>query len=724
MYEPIAVTNRIKKLRDTYLNSPVGSAPGSVSDDGNRAFYYSYDRWQSLYFLQGWEKYRKEPTTTLRRAKAEAYLLLNMKPVIDDGELIVGQLDFASYTEENEKELSERNDAFVSNAPNIDGEGRCCHTALDLEKLLKVGVNGLIEEIKAELDKLDFSDNNSFGENIEKEDFYLGCIVELEALLCYAKKYSEYALFLSKNADAKRAIELTEISEILKNVPAKPAKTFREALQSIHFYTFPLFGLYAFGRPDRYLFEFYQRDIESGIITKEEAQELIDNFCMLCSTYVFSRSAISLMVGGKDSCGKPVENELTYMFLTAIEHLNMALPGIALCINSDTSEKLLEYAVSFIAKGYAHPALYNDDVISESLQKYGVPQSDSHNYVNTTCAEISVIGKTNAWTTCPVINMAKLFYDSLHNGKKLTSIEDVIDNYIEVLKVDVIEGNKRMARLQAERERNGAEPLRVSCLIDGCIKKGKGISRGGAVYNWVMPDFVGFGNVVDSVSAINELVFKNQELTMEKFIEILDNNYEGHELLRNRIIFDTAHYGNEDPFCDSTADYIANAIIQICERLTTYRNSKVIPGMFSYILHSSHGKRAPATPDGRFNGDILSDSCGPVQGRDTNGPTAMLNSVSSWNNKAFLGGIILNMKFAKNIMKKISAICTLIKVFFEKGGVQIQINCVDNEILKDAILHPENHGNLIVRVGGYSAYFTKLPRRLQNEIIERNTYDV
>lgn len=125
MYEPIAVTNRIKKLRDIYLNSPVGSAPGSVGDDGNRAFYYSYDRWQSLYFLKGWEKYRNEPTTTLRRAKAEAYLLLNMKPVIDEGELIVGQLDFASYTEENEKELSELNYGFVANAPNIDGEGRC-----------------------------------------------------------------------------------------------------------------------------------------------------------------------------------------------------------------------------------------------------------------------------------------------------------------------------------------------------------------------------------------------------------------------------------------------------------------------------------------------------------------------------------------------------------------------------------------------------------------------
>jgi len=280
-------TPRIENLREAYLNSEM--AKNKLS--------YSRSRRMSLLYKEGWNTYTDVKSPILRRAYADAYLLDHMKPVIVDGELIVGQPDFSPLTPEETEALS-----LPCDMPGTPG--RHDHMALDFEKLLRLGVNGTIEEIEAQNDP----------ENV----FYKGALAELRALLGLAERYAE----------AAREKGMLDVADILTCVPANPAKTFREALQSIHFYSFALWGLYQAGRPDRYLYPYYKHDIENNLLTNEEAQELIDCFCLMYTAYITSSSSVGFMIGGVDPEGNPVENELTWMFLYSIGHTRTADPSI------------------------------------------------------------------------------------------------------------------------------------------------------------------------------------------------------------------------------------------------------------------------------------------------------------------------------------------------------------------------------------------------------------
>ncbi len=717
MHKPATVTARIVNLRELYLKSPVATE--------QRPQYYADSRWQSLYFLEGWYKFRNMDTTILRRAYAEAHIFDCSKPIINDYELIVGQLDFLPYTEEEQARFDKLNEMFIM-SPHISPRGRKDHMCLNYEKLLKLGVSGLIREIEAKMSHLVFDDPARIAENIEKEEFYEGCLVELKALLGLAVRYSSHAAKLAETTDKKRAEELMEISEILRRVPANPAQTFREALQSIHFYTYNLFGLYPAGRPDQYLLSFYKSDMETGRLTKDRAQELIDNFCMLYSTYIFSHLATSLMIGGKDKNGNQVENDLTYMFLTSIEHTKMADPSVGLCVNENTSEEILRYAINIISQGYTHPSLWNDNAITESFAKYGFDKEDAHNYINTTCGEITICGKSNMWTTCPYHSLVEPLIKTIKSEHVFNNLDDIIDAFSDILKEQIIAGNKLMNRLQMERARYGAEQLLASCLIDDCITKGRSVGQSGAVYNQILPTFVGLANVVDSLAAIEDIVFKNKMFSLKEFLKILNSNYEGNEWLRQYIINKVPHYGNNNDFCDNIAVKISKIVEDSCKGIYTYRGTFIIPGMFSYNTHSSIGKSTQATPDGRQKGDSLSDGIGPVQGRDTNGPTSCILSVTKWEQPVFLGGTIYNLKIGKSLMTEhsIENIITLVKTYFTRGGVQIQINVIDAEVLRKAMEHPQQYADLLVRIGGYSDYFVKLNSHMQQEIISRTEQEV
>ncbi len=721
MYLPEAKNERIDRLRPIYREI--------CQNPHKRPKFYSEDKRISLGYLRGWRDNDGALTSLLRHSLAEASELDHYKPLINDDELIVGRIDLSPYEGAEKEEFDRLYQMFYMSpiSPRCEpSRARGDHIVMDYEKLLRLGVNGIIDEIKtkkAELKSKKISDIYD-TEDVRREEFYDCCLIELEAVLRLAGRYADFAREQAETASESRKAELLEIARVLSKVPAQPAETFREAVQSVHFFTFNCFGLYPLGRPDRYLLPYYERDIKSGTLTKTQAQFYIDSLCLLVSTYVFSRAACGFIVGGTDKNGNVIENDLTYMFITALDHIRMPDPNGALAVSPDTSDELLDYACSIIGKGVTHPALYNDKDISESLINYGVSREDACEFIHSTCAEISLCAKSRTYTTSTVFSMPTELHRAVSGNISAKSVDEIIDAFFEIIRDGVETSTKRYLLMIMEAARNGLQPMRVSALVDDCIARGKSVYEGGARYSFIQTIFVGFANCVDSLVAIDRLVFSEKKLSLAEFLGIVQADFAENEELQQYIINKLPHYGNDDAVADCMAARIGNGLTKLFSDESIYGAKISIPGTFSYVSHATQGKKFGATFDGRKAGKAFSDGCCPVQGLDTHGPTAMINSLTSWDQSSLLGGMVVNMKFNKTYFNddKRKLLIELIRVFMKKGGIEAQINVVDRATLEDALVHPEDHGDLIVRIGGYSDYFVRLDPALKADVIARTEY--
>jgi len=725
MYNPHPMTPRMDRVKSCYLGLTVPTTKDPYHPDKYRC-YRSGDRLMTLGYLRGYEKHKDALTGRLRTSYAEAEELYQSKPVIYDDELLLGHLYLPTYTPEEQAEydtLCERFEmsahTFLRRAPRKD------HICLDFEKLLRVGVNGLRAEIKERQAALDHTDPALYPdmESIKQWEFYECCLIELDAVSDLAARYAKEALRLADCTPEPRKSELMRLGKMLEKVPNEPADTFYEAVQSVQFFLSTLFGLYPLGRPDRYLYPFYKKDMESGELTPAFAQELIDNLCLYVSDRIFSRSACGFIVGGMDADGEVVENELTYMFLTALDHIKLPDPNGALAVCEQTSDEILTYAAEILSHGTTHPAFYNDTAIISSLVgHYGVAKEDAVNYVHSTCAEISVIGKSKAHTGCFALNMPKYLRGVVAEGG-FADFETLYARYVEELKhQSCVRAMAHAARL-LEGARFGNEAMRICALIDDCIARGKSIYEGGERYMLAEPILIGFSTVVDSLLAIKQLVYDERRFTLEEFHAIVEANYEGQEALRQLIINKLPHYGNDNDVADAMAARFATSLEgMLCKSMPLWNYT--VPGTFSYVNHANMGAKEGATYDGRRAAAAYSDGCGPVQGRDVNGPTAMILSMTSWDQSRFLGGMVVNMKFGSENLggRKNEGFLSLVRAFMARGGIEMQVNVVDRATLEDARLHPEDHRDLIVRIGGYSDYFVRLTPALQQEIIDRTEY--
>jgi len=724
-YQPISISDRTRKINEQYKALPVPQEDDPYIDKKYRHFCTG-DRWITLGFLEGYLKHREALTARLRRSYAEAEELYAAQPVIFDDELLVGQLYLPEYTEEEQKRYNELCDMFIMSPSTLKMMGpRNTHLSLDLDKLLRLGINGLKAEIQKQREKLDYDDPNVYPgyEVIKKEEFYQCCLIELDAVLDLASRYSKKAEEMAITAKEPRRSELLRISKTIKKVPAEPATTFYEAMQSVHFFLSNLFGLYPLGRPDRYLYPFYQQDIACGRLTKEEAQELIDQLCLGVSTRVFSRAACGFIVGGQDKEGNLVENDLTWMFVTALDHIQQPDPNGALAVNENTSDALLRYCAEVLSHGTTHPAFYNDTEIVASLRKLGVSDEDSTNYIHTTCAEISVVGRSRAHTTAFSINMPQILLETVEVNSRCDSYEQLENAYFDAMLSYAKSSAFCYFSRMLEASRNNNDPMRICCLVEDCIARGKGIFEGGEWYTFLQPIFVGFANAADSLLAIKKLVYEDKKLSLQAFLDIVHNNFEGNEALRQYIIRKLPHYGNDQDEADLTAKRLSDGLKMVFHS-KMLGGHIMVPGSFSYVQHAKLGAKIGATFDGRKAGYSYSDGCSPVQGRDTNGPTAMVLSLTSWDQSEFLGGMVVNIKFAAEHLseKHRDRFLQLLRTFMQRGGLEIQVNVVDRKTLLDAREHPEAHGDLIVRIGGYSDYFVRLTPTLQQEIIDRTEY--
>lgn len=706
-------TDRVKLLRESYLNySPMAAGEGRVMVHCD---YQNYGT-RCLLFTEGWIKNKAVGNTKLRYSAAEAYMLENSNPVITDGELIVGQPDMdwkSRYTAEQHDELKKIYNDFIKGS-FFYREG---HMALDYTKLLEKGVSGIIEEIDGYLDALDLHN----GKNIEKYEFYISCKRELKGLLVLADKYADALEQMANNAEGDKREEYRIASEIMRRIPRYKAETFRDALQSIHFYTFNLLGLYSFGRVDDFLYPYYLSDIKSGRLDNRQAQELIDCFCLLFAPTVPPWAAAGFMLGGVNREGEKVENELTWMFLNSISHTHLPDPGIGFCVTEGTGDEIIDFVSELLYNGESHPAIWNDSVVVNRLIECDVREEDARQYTHSTCVEVTPVGCANWQITSPYVNTLQAFLDAFYTFTDNDTYEDMINKYrasFEKL-FDKLLLNVNLGLL--EKRRNGfVDPARVSCLVRDCLSKGKYKEDCGAVYNRTACDFLGLSNTAECFNVINQLVFEEKSITISELQKAVDANYDGNEVLLNKIRTKVVHYGNNDEKSDAIARQIADIAIECAEKRYDIYGNRIIPGAFSYDNHVEYGKITKASPDGRLNYEPLHDGSNPVQGYDISGPTALLQSVDAYGPERFLGGIATNIKFSKTNSNLSHVISCIIKGFLKLSIPEIQINSVSADELKKAQETPEKYGNLLVRIGGYSDLFVRLDKQIQDELIRRS----
>lgn len=697
---------RIEALRGKALHAP-----------------HSYEEYYLLFNRELLRSYGQE-SFPVRYAKALQAAFEQAEVSIDDGELLVGKAAVRELTAEEtaEWEAIQRYTIPGRSTP----VGQDSHMTVDYESLLSKGIRGIRQEIAGKRAALDVTQTD----DLEKDDFYAACDGCLDSVVRFSRRYAQRARELAAAALSPRREELLEIAAICERVPEEPASSFREALQAVNFLTFCLsvkplkqtFTQYQLGRPDRYLLPYYERDVQAGTLTKAQARTLVDCLCVLMNHRAPSGLSNGYMVGGRDKDGRVVSNELTRLFMTAIGDVHLVYPAVGLCCAKDTPQEDLDTACDLLGRGCSHPALFNDDVITAGLRHYGLSPEEACLYVQSTCVEITPIASSNVWVASPYTNLEQKLLDVL--AQEYDGMDALLDAFFSHLSDGIRADFLYQNRCRLERGAYHLDPL-LSCFVKDCLENGRDIERGGARYNWIMPSFVGLANVVDSLAVIEKWIFEEKRFTFAQLNDMLRNNFAGYEEERRLFAECTDKYGNDCEAVDRYAARITQWIVQECIQYTpAYENGRLIPSLFCWIMHDLMGQQTGASPDGRTAGFPLGDGSGPAQGRERKGPTASILSSTKWDHTPFIGGIAVNMKFSKALFTDASksTLSALIKTFLERGGFEMQINVTDKQRLLDAQRCPEEHQDLVVRIGGYSDYFVRLSPTMQAEVIERTEH--
>lgn len=784
-----------------------------------------------------------EPIVT-RRAKAFLHILQNIPIVIRDEELIVGSTTLAprgcqtypefSYewleaefdtvatrkadpfyiSEDAKKEIAEADKywkgkttselATAYMAPeairaidhNIFTPGNYFyngvgHVTVHYDWVLAVGFKGIAAKAKKALDALNFGD----AEYARRSHFLNAVIMSCEAAVIYAKRYAALAREMAaKEANSQRKTELLRIADNCENVPENGARDFWEACQSFWFVQ-QLLQIESSGhsispgRFDQYMYLYYSKDIESGKITREFAQELIDCIWIKLNDLNKCRDAASaegfagyslfqnLIVGGQNAEGIDVTNDLSFMCITASLHVQLPQPSLSIRVWNNSPHDLLIHAATLTRTGVGLPAYYNDEVIIPSLMSRGLTLQDAREYNIIGCVEPQKAGKTEGWHDAAFFNMCRplelVFSDGMDKGElvgvhtgDVTSFK-TFDEFYDAYKTQM---NYAISLLvNADNAIDVAHatlcPLPfLSGMIEDCIGRGKSVQEGGAIYNFTGPQGFGIANMADSLYAIKTLVFDKKEVTLAEYKQALEDNYgkgldaektqkvvaevvkelsaAGKKISESEIaaavgslvkgsekydkllekIESVPKYGNDIPEVDAFARDVEYTYAKPLETYKNPRGGMFQAGMYPVSANVPLGAQTGATPDGRLAGKPVADGVSPSAGKDVHGPTAAANSVSKLDHFIASNGTLFNQKFHPSALsgrQGLENFVALIRSYFDQKGSHMQFNVVSRETLLDAQKYPEKYKHLVVRVAGYSAFFTTLSRSLQDDIINR-----
>ena len=672
------------------------------------------------------------------------------------------------------------------------------HVTVCYDKILEIGYEGIIKEAKDELERCNVSDMNYAS----KSHFLNAVILSCNAVINYAKRYAVLAKELAQKCnDQKRKKELEKIAKNCDRVPEKGARNFYEACQSFWFVQMLLQiessgHSISPGRFDQYMYPYYEADIKSGAINKEEAQELIDCIWVKLNELNKVRDAGSaegfagyglfqnLIAGGQDGEGVDVTNDLSYMCIEASLHIMLPQPSLSVRVWNKTPQDFLIKAATLTRTGIGLPAYYNDEVIIPSLVNRGLTLKDAREYNIIGCVEPQKAGKTEGWHDAAFFNMCRplelVFENGMDNGElvgvptgdisQMKTFDEFYDAYKKQMNYCIeLLVNADNSIDMAHRDRCPLPYL--SCMIEDCIKKGKSVQEGGAVYNFTGPQGFGIANMADSLYAIKVLVFDKHLLTLEEYREALRNNYGKdvsinkiehitkdivRELLNKKIkvneeqiskiativehsigipqdkknkydklleeIDKIPKFGNDIPEVDSFARDVAYTYTKPLEKYKNPRGGQYQAGLYPVSANVPLGGQTGATPDGRLAHKPIADGVSPSAGKEVKGPTAAANSVSKLDHSIASNGTLFNQKFHPSALSGRAGLenfVSFIRGYFDQKGSHIQFNVVSKETLLDAQKNPEEYKTLVVRVAGYSALFTSLSRSLQDDIINR-----
>jgi len=610
------------------------------------------------------------------------------------------------------------------------------HTVLGYEKVLRLGFSGILAEIKDGLKNLDLNDAASV-----KRKQLLECAAVVTENACnIGKRYRKKAEEKLKNClRYEIAQDLNKMIEVLDSVPYGPAKTFHEAVQSLwfaHIINTWEDGINAnsIGRIDQILYPYYKKDIEEGRITKEEAFELL---CCLWIKLYRDYDVQQAMIGGVDQNGDDASNELSTMILDVTDALGF-VRCLSVRLHKGSPQKLIKRALQVVGKGNGIPFFFNDDILIPALVSNGIELRDARDYAAIGCVEITIPGKANPHAVSNRINLLKCLELALNDGVSLTTGEQAGPKTGSVSKMtcmqDIVAAYKKQAEYftgiacfesnRLELQNSLTLPMVYkSILTEGCLKSGRDFNNGGAKYNYHESMPMGIPNVADSLAALQKLVYENRKYTLKEVADILKGNF-ADETVRQEFLNRAPKFGNDDDLVDS---YAARVLEHFCK---TLKNIKGISGLgffaqpFTFLWLIEAGSMTAATPDGRREGENIAYSISPMQGRDSSGLTAVLNSIAKLPSKMAAGSTsaIIEVDPALFERDKIDQMVIMLQTAFQKGVGQIQFNVTNAETLKKAQAEPEKYQNLAVRVSGFSQRFCLLDKKLQDHIIARTKH--
>lgn len=662
------------------------------------------------------------PSWTLRRGRLTGDLLRGIVFDLDDQELLVGRLAPDRPEWQSERAVAQ---AFLSEGyPNVFTPGQSGHCQLDLSRLFALGIDGLKQDMAARRDR----------ESGKKAEVYHSFWDALDGLSDLMEHAAQTAEDTHRSAAGPRTDELEVMAAACRAVAHRPPASFREALQLTWL---AILGCQAADRAwlvspghlDRILWPYYRADVQTGALSEGDALRLIEALYLLINEFVPDGLAVAVMVGGRDADGKDVTNRLSYLCLEALRRTKLVYPTVGICWHTGTPQSLSDLAIDLISHGYANPAFFGDETIQRGLAQYGVPPEEACAYVNSTCVEITPVGASNVWVASPYYSTCQLLLDEIdsqvQSGRPVETFETFLAAYRQRLSGAIRQAVDEQNESRRSRQAYGGKPLQ-SVFTRDCIERGRDIDDGGARYNWAECSFVGLANLADSLYVLREEIYRQKRLSMAELQVLLSANFQGYEAERLRFLNAYPKYGNDRPEVDALVGQVVGFAREECARFDLAPDhSAYVPGAFCWIMHEQLGRECGATPDGRRAGFPFADGCGAAQGREHAGPTAAVSSVTSWDAAPLIGGAAFNMKFGASLFTTPGAsqrLRDLAITFLKLGGFETQINVVDGRILREAQANPEAYRDLVVRIGGYTDYFTRLSPQMQAELIMRTEY--